>query len=304
LNVDPPFHARFAGLDWSSDLRLDQFDTADFGAPDAIVVNRQCATRIAAVLKTIGRATIAADGVRFDCADEISFDLRAGTSIGWVPGKEWRGQLPVSFYSSVAAITLAMRGMLPLHASSVVLGEKAWLIAGNSGAGKSTLTAELLQAGAELLADDLTPITLAPHALAWRGRPAMRLHPATCEGMATNGQPEQTDDERGKLLIRPLTRAADKCWPVGGILFLGDAIGEQPSPEQKAMAFGSILFRPKIVTALPNRAKIREGLLGLARSVPMVLLPQVRHFDARSQSERVERALAAINRLAAIGLRS
>jgi hypothetical protein len=87
-------------------------------------------------------------------------------------------------------------------------------------------------------------------------------------------------------------------------LLLGDAIGELPRPEQKAMAFGSFLFRPKIVTALPNRAKIREGLLGLARSVPMVLLPQVRHFDARSQSERVERALAAINRLAAIGLRS
>lgn len=67
-----------------------------------------------------------------------------------------------------------MRGMLPLHASSVVLHDKAWLFAGASGAGKSTLTAKLLKAGARLLADDLTPLTLAPTPVAWRGRPALR----------------------------------------------------------------------------------------------------------------------------------
>lgn len=296
-----PFHARFAGLDWSSDLPLEHFDAAANAAADAIVVLGQPASRINVPLHIVGRASIAGNGVRFDCDDEISFDLHAGTSIGWVPGPAWQGQLPISFYSSVAAITLAMRGMLPLHASTVVLHGKAWLIAGSTGAGKSTLTADLVKAGAQLLADDLTPVTLAPQPMAWRGRPAMRLHPDTCAGLAMDGVPEPTGDDRGKLLIRPSARAADKGWPIGGILLLGHAIGECPGPGEKAMAYGSILFRPRIVTALPNRAKVREGLLGLARSVPMALLPEVRQFDRRSQAERVQQALATIGRLAESG---
>lgn len=304
MSANLSFHARFAGLDWSSDLRLDQFDAAQGAAAGAIAVGRQPATRITEPLHTVGRASIAADGVRFDCDDEVSFDCHGGASVGWVPGPAWQGRLPVSFYSSVAAITLAMRGMLPMHASSVVLAGKAWLIAGQSGAGKSTLVAELLQAGAHFLADDLTPLTPAAEPLAWRGRPAMRLHPATCEGMALDGRPEPTGDERGKLLARPSMRAADTSWPVGGILVLASAMGDQPSPGQKAVAYGSILFRPRIVTALPNRAVIREGLLGLARAVPMVVLPQVQGFDPRSRAERAERALAAIARLSTIGLRA
>ena len=304
MSANLPFHARFAGLDWSSDLPLDKFDAVAEAAHGAIPVTRQTSTRIAAPVRTVGRAHIAADGARFDCDDEVSFDCHGGTAIGWVPGPAWSGRLPVSFYSSVAAITLAMRGMLPLHASTIVLQKKAWLIVGNSGAGKSTLTAEMLQAGAELLADDLTLLTCSPQPLAWRGRPGMRLHPATCDGMAYDGRPEPTDDHRGKLLVRPTARAADTGWPVGGILVLGNAIGEQPSAGQKAIAYGSILFRPRIVTALPNRARIRESLLGLAQTVPMAVLPVVQHFDAQSRTDRVERTLSAIHRLAERGLKA
>ncbi len=306
MTANLAFHARFAGLDWSGDLPLRQFDPADGPAPGAISVRRRTASCIMAPHRAVGRASIGADGVRFDCDDEVSFDLESGASIGWVPGPAWRSDLPVSFYSSVAAITLAMRGMLPLHASAVVLHDKAWLIAGPSGAGKSTLTAELVKAGALLLADDLTPLSLALHPVAWRGRPGMRLHPASCEGLAIDGAPEPTEDGRGKLLVRPSLRAADTGWPVGGIVLLGDAIGagqepEHPEAEHRALAYGSILFRPRILTALPGRAQTRENLLALARTVPMALLPQVRGFDTATQDQRIARALAVIERLAASG---
>ena len=310
MTADLPFHARFAGLEWSGDLPFSQFDpaagSAGYPAGGAVAVRRRSASCIAAPHQTVGRASIAADGVRFDCDDEVSFDIESGASIGWVPGPAWHGALPVSFYSSVGAITLAMRGMLPLHASAVVLHNKAWLIAGPSGAGKSTLTAELIKAGALLLADDLTPLTIAPHPVAWRGRPAMRLHPASCDGLAINGAPEPTDDGRGKLLVRPSLRAADTGWPVGGIVLLGEAIGsscgpEHPEPEHRALAYGSILFRPRILTALPGRAQTRANLLALARMVPMTLLPQVQGFDAGALGQRITRALAVIERLAASG---
>lgn len=299
MTLHLPFHARFAGLDWSADVPLDQFDPAPVPTAGAIAVTRQDAPRLGAPLARVGRAVIAADGVSFDCAGEVCFELQDGNSIGWIPGPEWSGRLPVSFFSSMAAITLAWRGIVPLHASTVVLHDKAWLIAGGSGGGKSTLTAELLGHGAQLLADDLTPLApgKVPHALP--GRPAMRLHPETCRLIELTGPPEECDDGRGKLLARPLARAADRAWPIGGIILLGDALKPNPNEVDRALAYGSFLFRPKIVSALPGRVRIREGLLGLARSVPMALVPEVRQFDSETRSRRAERALSVIEGLAA-----
>ncbi|SMX39771.1 HPr kinase/phosphorylase [Octadecabacter ascidiaceicola] len=47
-------------------------------------------------------------------------------------------------------------GQLQLHASTVVIGNKAVAICGPSGSGKSALALELLSLGATLLADDIT----------------------------------------------------------------------------------------------------------------------------------------------------
>jgi hypothetical protein len=292
------FHARFGGLDWSADLPLVQFDCAPTGAAGAVALSRQSALVPIDQARRIGRAVIGSDRVQFAWGEIATFELHGADRIGWVPGSGWREQLPVSFFSSVAAIALAWRGIVPLHASTIVLGGQAWLIAGNPGAGKSTLAAELVGAGASLLADDLTALSPGPQPLAWRGRPTMRLHRDAIGYIEHSGAPEPTDDARGKMLIRPVARAADQPWPVGGILLLG----EPPSPDfgsvGTAIAVGSLLFRPRIVAALPGRARMRAGLLDLARSVPMALLPAVTQFDQAARTARVAAALKAIERLA------
>jgi len=55
-------------------------------------------------------------------------------------------------------LLLHQRGMFPLHASSVVIGERTVAMCGPSGIGKSTLVAALAARGHELLADDICAI--------------------------------------------------------------------------------------------------------------------------------------------------
>jgi hypothetical protein len=54
---------------------------------------------------------------------------------------------------------LHQRGLLPLHASSVVFKNKGILIAGVSGAGKSTLAASFVKNGGKLVADDISCVS-------------------------------------------------------------------------------------------------------------------------------------------------
>ena len=55
---------------------------------------------------------------------------------------------------------LAERGMLGIHSSVCFLHGKSVIICGDSGAGKTTLTAELINRGAEFMADDTACITM------------------------------------------------------------------------------------------------------------------------------------------------
>ncbi len=59
---------------------------------------------------------------------------------------------------SVLGILCHQRGLLPLHASAVQIGDTAVAFAGQSGAGKSTLAATLVARGHRLLADDIVAV--------------------------------------------------------------------------------------------------------------------------------------------------
>jgi hypothetical protein len=59
---------------------------------------------------------------------------------------------------SALGVLCHQRGLMPLHASSAFIGERAVAFAGPSGAGKSTLAAGLRRAGFSVLADDICAI--------------------------------------------------------------------------------------------------------------------------------------------------
>lgn len=56
----------------------------------------------------------------------------------------------------VFVVLLYQRGFFALHANAIRSGDEAFLVCGNSGAGKSTLTREFMNAGYQLLSDDIS----------------------------------------------------------------------------------------------------------------------------------------------------
>jgi hypothetical protein len=74
------------------------------------------------------------------------------------------------------AAALHLRGVPVLHASAVVIENRAILVVGTAGAGKSTLTAALVREGASFLSEDLAALAIGGHQiLVQPGYPRMRL---------------------------------------------------------------------------------------------------------------------------------
>lgn len=68
------------------------------------------------------------------------------------------GEVSAYLSGMIMGVIFHQRGLIPLHASSVVYNGKCLVFAGDTGAGKSTLAALLINSGANLVADDITLI--------------------------------------------------------------------------------------------------------------------------------------------------
>lgn len=246
------------------------------------------------------RLTVYADGFRFRWGEVAIFDYRHPGSVEVAPGRDWTGVVPASFFSSVAAFVASAHGRLPLHASTIVSNGRAWLIGGAAGAGKSTLTAELVGAGALLLADDLTVVTAGDAAsngwVAFRGRPTMRLHPASLPLVPHVRREAVPDDPRGKWLVWPTLRADDAAWPIDGVIWLSEGAQEQLRGLAKAAITEELLFRPRQHAQLPGHAGRRQAMLALAAHVPFYRVAPLVDFSEAARGDRfrhIQRIFAA-----------
>lgn len=312
------------GLTWHSDIALDGFDVvssegpvsraAIIGVPRAAIIGVPRAAimqvRRVATLTDRGpgrptdRGCLYADGVRLGWGDDVVFDMIDGDRIEYLPGPEWRGSMPLAFYSSVAAITLAWRGAIPFHACMVEVDGHAVLIAGRSGAGKSSLTAGLLSIGARLFADDLAVVRVenahdgSRRIEAVRGRPTMRQHRDTAARIDADLCIPVAGDLRDKWLVRPRARASDDPLPLAALM----ALTEQPrvlDARGKLALLAGHLFRPRRLAALPNQVERRRDLLAIAAAIPASCFPAITTFDPRDQEDRADEALARIRTMIA-----
>ncbi len=288
------FGGRCFGTDWQADLDLDLFDKVPPRKDSGTITVRLVTSLGERRLRRVSpRMELADDGFRLRWEDEATFDAFANGVIDVLRGSQWCGTLPATFYSTVAAIMLAWRGLLPLHMSSVVLNGRALLIGGASGAGKSTLAAELVGAGAQLLADDLTVLrTHAGLLLATRGRPTMRLYPQVA-GMVNHHRTQPVpEDLRCKLLVWPRNRAADESYPIGGIIILDQDSQRLLNGAEKWRLLARCVFRPRIIARTPAAAMINRHVLDLANTQRLMVMPIFEQHDILCREARLARLLA------------
>jgi hypothetical protein len=117
---------------------------------------------------------------------------------------------------AVLGAILHQRGVFPLHAGGVAIGDQAVALAGPSGVGKSTLVTELLRRGATFIADDACVLTERPGDTfaVWPGAPRVKLDAGAISRLG--GSPDglaPAGGTAGKLHL-PVDRPSDGSEPV------------------------------------------------------------------------------------------
>ena len=99
---------------------------------------------------------------------------------------------------SALGALLHQRGLMPLHANTVVVGDRAIAFSGHSGAGKSTIAAWFHDRGYPVLTDDVCVLTFGPDGrpLAQPGIPRLRLweEALKASGRDSGDHPRSFDD--------------------------------------------------------------------------------------------------------------
>lgn len=145
------FHARVYGLIVAADAPIDGVLPIPPEPPDVAITLRERSTL---------RAESSPDMLTLDYPDGTHFEIaRDARAIHgeWEPHSTPQ-DTATYLLGPVLAYVLRLRGTLALHASAVVVRDKAVLIAGAPGAGKSTTAAAFARRGAVVITDDVAAI--------------------------------------------------------------------------------------------------------------------------------------------------
>lgn len=285
----PKYYSAF-GLTWSSDCELYLFDVADQAVPDVGVRQMDGAPPVRTPVDRQGKVEAFDGGFRYTLAETVVIDVEPNL-VTIYPLSAWTGKLPPSFFGTVTAGLLALRGAIPLHASAIEIDGRATLICGRSGAGKSTFTSMMVQQGARFLSDDLTVlIPQCEGAMIARGRPSLRLFAPAAEGMADHGDilPRE-DDGKHRIIIHSEHRAAFA--PLGRVIWLD--IDERPMPDRIiAQMLKDLIFRRRILRRLPGNSARIAALEAAVSAVTFDRVRDIEDYDLAGAQGRATQILA------------
>ncbi len=207
---------------------------------------------------------IGVDGAcRFEIPKVAAYRVdRAGREIAIDPHMPAEAaDVRVFLFGTVFAIVCFRRGLLPLHASCVRIGDKAVAFSGPSGAGKSTLAATFLKRGHVILADDVAAI--APDApggpLLWPAFPRLKLWRDMMDGLsyATDGL-ERARAQLEKYHLPVEAAFAAKPLPLAAVYHLAEARDERREEMRPLSGVDAFLAMERAV----YRLRLGRRLLG------------------------------------------
>jgi hypothetical protein len=197
------------------------------------------------------------------------------------------------------SICTLMRGDLPLHGASVGLDGRRIVVLAPSGTGKSTLLWRLLDSGARLANDDVTPIRQADgQVLSWSaGGLHAKLSRAALEACALDPaayRPWLPDAQEFWVPVEP-ARQAEATGPLAAIFALHPL--PEPPPFAPVMArrqfagaaVGHLMANTQGLWAAYTEIDARHLLqtyTAIARSVPVYVLEYYRCFEILPALER------------------
>ncbi len=222
--------------------------------------------------------------------DATSF-LVSAHSIALVsaPTQYTRDDIAAYALGPVIGIALHLQGAVLLHASSVVMQEKAIVFAGTSGSGKSTTAAILHRLGYPVLSDDVTELA-GTRALA--SLPAMRLWPDVVHALFGESAafPDRAPSWDKKLVVIEQAPPAE----IAAVLFLEER-ADTPRLERLSPRDAWRRLIANVYTAmLPGDAmaqRIFEITSALADDVPMYSFAPPPLENADTLGEFLEREL-------------
>lgn len=224
------------GLAIDSEIDLGAPPVDHRGPPDVVI-------RLGVVPESDARSSVHEEFVRGPVIG--AFRIRHGAEIIADPSPGISpGLLRILLTGRLMGYLLRQRGWLPIHASSVQIGEAAVLFVASVGIGKSTAAAGFHARGYAVLSDDVSPVRVdSGSCVLLPGRPRLRL----CDDAADVFSALDPDAAIGydKHDFRLVRHSANQPLPVRRIYLLenGEDFRIEPvSPIQAATAIGKECF--------------------------------------------------------------
>lgn len=220
-----------------------------------------------------------------DCRLEVSaagrYLVKQGREVVVQPAPDATfAEVHVFLLGTVFGLLCHQRGLLPLHASCVRIGDGAVAFCGSSGAGKSTLAASLVRRGHALVADDVTAIDIGASggSMVLPAMPRMRLWRDALKALAVSHEPLQRDRielEKYALPAKGIGQFLTEPLPLRAIFLLKsvNASGLEGASSMPAMETVALLaeqiYRRRHAEAMGRKGELFQGVARIANTVPV-----------------------------------
>ncbi|MEA3033149.1 MAG: hypothetical protein QOH86_1165 [Sphingomonadales bacterium] len=291
------------GLVIASEIELAELEPAPPGAAPDAVVRRG----VVALPEADPGYSAAGEGTLLTIPRVGRYLISGGSEIvvDPAPGASERNVRLFLLGSAFGAL-LHQRGLLPLHANAIEIGDRAFAFCGHSGAGKSTVAAWFHDRGHRALADDVCVIGFdeAGSALAYPGIPRLRLWREALEASGREaGAFARSFDDLDKYDVPTERRATPRPLPLCGIYLLRRAKeGAVPAEVKRLVGIDAVetlvsnTYRGAYLKTIGRTGAHLAACLAVARAVPVFLAERAWGFDRfEAQASRLEahaRALA------------